>query len=421
VTSQQATTPCLIESLSALLTLRRLRAHAIILALCLWCTCAVDFATPGLFDRGGNIKFQDFLQFPISAQLIVQGHSAELYNDQVLAEAIRGISGSTSIELKYFYGPQVALPFIPLGQLSFLTQAEIWMAVSLLIYFACIYLIWKSCSTLRTTPTLIALCSAAYPPIFHFFVRGQVSAVPLLCITAAYLAFLSRREWLAGFALGCLVFKPQFLVAVPLVLFFGKAWKSFAGLFLSAVAQLVLTYLYFGRAVMRAYFSMLLNSASRPGSTELSLSSVQMHSLYSFWELLIPWVPGVWIAYFFTAIAAVVLATTIWKSSSPLALRFSALILAAVLVNPHIYIYDLLTMAPAFPLLADWSIRNPKHPSVPALRVFLYLSFLLPLFGPVARWTHLQLSVIVFVALLWTIHRIATADPALAFAECDDV
>ena len=168
---------------------------------------------------------------------------------------------------------------------------------------------------------------------------------------------------------------------------------------------------------MHAYFSMLLHSASRPGSTELSLSSIQMHSLYSFWELLIPWPPGVWIAYFLATIAAVALATAIWKSSSPLALRFSALILAAILVNPHIYIYDLLALAPIFLLLADWSIENPRHPSVPVLRVLLYLAFLLPLFGPVARWTHLQLSVIVFIALLWTIHRIATAGHKLSSTE----
>ena len=135
--------------------------------------------------------------------------------------------------------------------------------------------------------TLIVLCAAAYPPLFHFFVRGQLSALPLLFIVASYLAFLSRRAWLAGLALGCLVFKPQFLVAIPIVILLGKAWKPFAALMLSAAAQLGLTYLYFGRAVMRAYFTMLLHSASRPGSTELSLSSIQMHSLYSFWELLL--------------------------------------------------------------------------------------------------------------------------------------
>ena len=80
---------------------------------------------------------------------------------------------------------------------------------------------------------------------------------------------------------------------------------------------------------------MLLHSAGQPGSTELSLSPIQMHSLRTFWALLIPWPRGVWLLYVLSSIAAVGMAAAVWKSSSPRALRFSALILASVLVNPH--------------------------------------------------------------------------------------
>ena len=56
----------------------RIRAQAIVLALCVWGVCAVDFATPGLFDRAGNIKFQDFLPSYVAARLIAQGRATEL-------------------------------------------------------------------------------------------------------------------------------------------------------------------------------------------------------------------------------------------------------------------------------------------------------------------------------------------------------
>jgi hypothetical protein len=68
-------------------------------------------------------------------------------------------------------------------------------------------------------------------------------------------------------------------------------------------------------------------------------------------------------------------------------------------------------------LLTDWSLNNVHHPAKPVLDVLLYLAFLLPLFGPLAYWTHLQLSVVVFVAMLWSLHRIATTSHKLAFAE----
>ncbi len=398
--------PAWLATATAWLTPRRLRAQAIILALCLWGVCAVDFATPGLFDRAGNIKFQDFLQFPIAARLIAQGQTSDLYNDQLLNEQIRSTVGrDTSVYLRYFYGPQVALAFVPLGRLSFLAQAVIWMTVSLMIYFTCIYLLWKSCAALSPYRGFVALCALAYPPLFHFFVRGQISAAVLLCFVLAYFAFQARREWLAGIALGFLVFKPQFLVAIPLVLLMAQAWKAVAGLAISAATQLVLTFLYFGTSVMRAYFNMLLQSAASPRTTELILSPIQMHSLRAFWVLLIPWPRAVLVLYTLSALAVIAIAAAVWRSSSSLSLRFSALILAAVLVSPHIYIYDLLALAPALLLLANWTLNNPHHPSAPAVKFLSYLAFVLPLFGPIARWTHLQLSVPVFAALLWTLWR----------------
>jgi hypothetical protein len=380
-----------------------------ILALCLWGVCAIDYARPGIFDRAGTIKFQDFIQFPIVASLIAQGRASELYDDQVLAVGIRAIVGRvTTVHLQYFYGPQVALPFIPLGRLSFLAQAGIWVALSLLMYFVCVYMLWKACTGLRPRRALVFVCAIAYPPRFHFFVRGQLSVAVLVCFTAACLAFLARHDWLAGVALGFLIFKPQFLVAVPLVLLLAQAWKVFAGLAISAGAQLAFTLLYFGRAVMGSYMRMLLHSAGQPGTTELSLSPIQMHSLRTFWELLIPWPRGVWILYMLTSLTVVAMAAAVWKASSERTLRFSALILASVLLNPHIYIYDLLALVPALLLLADWALNHPQHPSSPALSLLLYLAFVLPLFGPLSRWTHLQLSVPVFAALLcflWQVSR----------------
>lgn len=390
------------------ITARRLRAHAIILAICFWGVCAVDFATPGLFDRAGNIKFQDFLQFPISARLVAQRRAQDLYNDQALNDHIRAITGrDTHVFLRYFYGPQVAFAFIPLARLSFLAQAAIWIVLSLVMYFACIHLLWKACPALRAHRRLVAICTIAYPPLFHFFVRGQISAPILLCFTFGFLAFQKDRPWLAGIALGFLAFKPQFLVVIPLVFLLARSWKAFFGLVISAAAQLTFALLYFGPAVMRSYFSTLLHSAGRPATAELSLSPIQMHSLRSFWVLLIPWPTPVLIAYIISAIAVVALATSIWKSPSKLPIRFSALILAAVLINPHLYIYDLLALAPALLLLTDFAMEYPHDPSTALLGPLLYLAFLLPLFGPLARWTHLQLSVPVFAVLLWLLWRLS--------------
>jgi hypothetical protein len=403
--------PAWIESASNWLTPRRLRAQAIVLALCLWGVCAVDFATPGAFDRASNIKFQDFLPLYISAQLIAQGRANEIYNQQITADAVQALVPPTSdreparVILPNLYGPQVGLFFVPLARFQFPIAARIWVIASLLIFFAGAYRVWKTCPALKPHFAMVAIAALAFPPLFHFFVRGQLSALVLACFTAAFLAFRADRTWLAGFALGFLIFKPQFLVAIPLVLLLSQAWKPLAGIIISSAAQLAFARIYFGPAVMHSYFDTLRHLSRAIAASELSLAPIQMHSLRSFWTLLISSPPLALALYILCSIATVVVAAAVWKSPAPLALRFSALTLAALLVNPHLFVYDLLVLVPAILLLADWTLTNVQHTSSATLRLLTYLAFILPLFGPLSRWTHLQLSVPVFAALLWTLFR----------------
>jgi len=398
-----------------LLSTKRIRAQATILAVCLWAVCTFDFATPGLFDRAGNIKFQDFLPVYISARLIAQHRATELYDANVQADELHAIIGKpTRVQIPNVYGPQVGLLFVPLANLSFPSAAGIWVALSLLLYFACIYMAWSFCSELRPHPGLVATASLAYPPLFHFFVRGQISVLLLACFTAAFLALRAGRPWFAGMALGILVIKPQFLVAIPLILLFGGAWRMFAGLLLSAATQLVLTRLYFGAAVMQSYFSLLTHPSRWINSAELSLAPIQMHSLRAFWSLLIPSTPVIFALYVVSSIVVLIMASYTWRSPAPFAFRFSALTFAAVLVNPHLFIYDLLVLAPAFLLLANWILGNAQSVVSPRLKILLYMAFVLPLLGPLSSWTHLQLSVVAFAVLVWVLGR---ATRPLASAE----
>lgn len=416
-----------------LLTPRRIRAQATILALCLWTVCAVDFATPGIFDRAGNIKFQDFLSFYISGKLIAKGQAADLYVEQHReAETVHvatdafvrppsnplipqsalppTVFSPNNVRLPNLYGPQFGLLFLPLARLPFLVAAEIWVALNLIVFFVCINQVLKSCPSLIPYSRTVMLCAVAFPPLFHFFVRGQNSVLALACFTAAYLAFRAKQEWLAGIALGCLIFKPQFLVAIPIVLLLSQSWKTLTGLLAAAAAQLAFARIYFGPAVMHAYVDTLWHISRIIGTLELSLAPIQMHSLRSFWSLLIPWAMTPWpqlalALYILSSVIVIAMAASAWKSSAPLALRFSALTLAAVLVNPHLFVYDLLVLAPALLLLVDSILTHPQPASSAAMKSLVYLAFVLPLFGPLSQWTHLQLSVPAFTALLWLLCR----------------
>jgi Glycosyltransferase family 87 len=404
--------------ISGWLTIRRIRSHAILLAFGLWGVCLVDFATPGTLDRAGNIKFQDFLQFYISARLIREHRTAELFNQQVADHELHAIVGQpTSARLPTVYGPQVGLLFVPFARLSFLNAARTWIALSLLLYGACIYALWRCCPTLRDHFARVMITAIAFPPLFHFLVRGQISVLLLALLTAAFLAFRVGRPLLAGVVLGCLVLKPQFLVGIPAVLLLARAWKPLVGVLASALAQLVLTRLYFGSEVMHAYSDMLLHYSRWIHISELPLAPIQMHSLRAFWTLLVPSHSVVFVLYVLSSVAVLWISASIWKSNTPLAIRFSGLLLSAVVVSPHLFIYDLLVLAPMFPLLVNWIVTNPAHPASPPLRVLMYLAFVLPIFGPLSYWTHLQISVLVFAAILWTLFQIVTRHSELASTE----
>jgi alpha-1,2-mannosyltransferase len=419
----------------AWLTPRRLRAQALLLAVCLWTVCAVNYSTPGLFDRAANIKFQDFLPTYVSARLIAEHRTAELYDQLATAGEMQVVLHETVENqpatplLPNLYGPQVGLLFVPLAHFSFLTAARIWVTISLLIYFASVFAVWKCCPNLRPYSALVAISAIAYPPLFHFFVRGQLSALLLACFTAAYLAFRADKNFLAGLALGFLVFKPPFLLAIPLIFLFplkwvprrwralgnenghsasfrqSGNWPALAGLVLSASAQLAFIAIFFGTAVTRAYLDTLWHASRWIGIVELSLAPIQMHSLRSFWALLLPWPQAALALYVLCSILAILFATAVWRSSSPLAIRFSALTIAAVLANPHLFVYDLLVLAPVLLLLMDWTLGHAESASHDTLRLLLYLAFILPPLGPISRWTHLQLSVPAFAVLLWILWR----------------
>jgi hypothetical protein len=130
----------------------------------------------------------------------------------------------------------------------------------------------------------------------------------------------------------------------------------------------------------------------------------QTHSLRTFWAMLIPWPQLSLLLYVASALIVCALAVACWRSHESLPLRFSALLFATVLLAPHLTVYDLVILAPAFLLLSDWVIRQRGNEAA-TLKLLLYLVFVLPLIGPLAYWTHFQFSVPVIAALLFLIWR----------------
>jgi hypothetical protein len=381
------------------LTARRIQVHGLLLALCLWSVYAVDMATPGLRDRDGLIKGTDFLHFYVLGTLALRGRGDLLYNmsaqTALLGTLVPAAAGSLYVPL---YGPQVSLLFSPLARLPYPRALLVWLLLNLAIYALCCRAVWKQCSKLQRSAGTVCILGVAFPGLFHLLAWGQTSGLALACFTLAFLALRAGRPVAAGLAMGCLMFKPQLGLAAALVFVLAGEWGILLGASIAALAQLGLGWLVYGSEVMQNYFQALLHV--RDVLPLLEPRPYQMHSLRAFWSLLVPWPQVAWALYGLSAAAVLALMVGCWSSRRPLELRFSALLLASVLVAPHLTVYDLVILAPAFLLLAN-ETAGSRRGAAKAVRFLLYLCYPLFLLGPLTRVTHVQLSVVAMAALLW--------------------
>lgn len=386
----------------AWLTTRRLRAQGLCLALGLWGIYAWVLATPGLRDRTGHVKGNDFLHFYTLGMLAREHRGVDLYNPaeqtKLLGERIPAAAHTVYLPM---YGPQVSILFSPFAALPYGTALALWWLCSTALYAVCVNVVWKTCPHLERYGWTVLCLAVGYPAFWHLIAWGQTSALALVCFTAGYVFLRRNWQFAAGLALGCLMFKPQLGLAVAIIFSLTRAWRLIGGALITSVGQLLVGWIYYGSATMHDYGHQLLHVREVLPLLEPRIE--QTHCLRTFWQMLIPWPTVAWALYVICALGVLFLTLRCWQSPLPLGLRYSSLLLATVLVSPHLTVYDLVILAPAFLLTANWIVGDPAYESSRRFVLALYMVYLLPLLGFMARWTHIQFSVVAFFVLLWMI------------------
>jgi alpha-1,2-mannosyltransferase len=388
------------------LTPKRLTAHASVLAIALWSVYVWDIASPGLRDRAGNLKGTDFLHLYTIGSLALAHRGVDLYSVEAQTALVtQRVPAAAGIRYLPLYPPQVSVFFAPLAKLPYGWALACWLLVNAILYGLCCCTIWRASPNLREYGGTVFIVALAFPAFWHLIAWGQTSALALICFTLLFFALRARREFLGGLALGCLVFKPQLALAAGIIFLVGFRWKILTGALLSAFSELMVGVLYYGLNPLREWLRVVLNSPHLLPLLEPKL--YQTYSLRTFWGMLVPW-PWLSLAlYVISAALVFMLAVKCWRNDFALPLRYSALLLASVLISPHLTVYDLVILAPVFLLLSDWIIGHPESTSASTLKLLLYLAFALPLIGPLSRWTHVQLFVPVAAGLLFEVWRLS--------------
>ena len=384
------------QATSPFLTPDRIRAAALLLLLGLWGTYAYALSNPGLRDRFDNLKGTDFVLWYTLGDFGRTGDVADLYRgpEKLEKRQFALVPESKGDFFVCLYPPQMTALFAPFARLSYLHAFLIWSVIGVGVYATCMIEVGRTCPSLRPIAGTVALCAAAYPGFFEQIAHGQCAIVSLVFVTAAYLALNAGRPVLAGFAIGLLAFKPTLAVTAVAIFVLAGEWRLLVGAMLGAGLQYGVATFAYGLDVMTGYVRALIELGE--AVQRQTPKPYNMHCLRAFWSLLIP-VPTVARGIYLASAAGVVfLAWRAWRQNTDVGVKFAAVLLATVLVSPHLYVYDLLILAPALLVLAD-------RGTVPGL--YVALCYALPLFGPLANLTHVQLSVPAFVATLYLFSR----------------
>ena len=377
------------------------RGHVLICALLLWAG-AIVFAVSGHGYRSiaGPLKGADFVHFYTLGRMALTGSAAELYDaDAQYRLQTTLVPDSKGDRFLPVYPPQTALLFAPYSMLSYGISVLLWALTTIAVYAWIVHETWKSSRRAIPDGRFVLMAAAAFPPFWNLVLYGQTTVVPLLAFYLAWRALQRRHAYLAGLALGMLAIKPQFGLVLAVVILAGGEWAMLAGAVTSVMLQAGVVALTMDPGV---FWDLVATVKSLPQiAPALEPKPYDTHSIRSLTGLL----PG-WAATFAWAVMSLAVcyrSVQTWRSEAPLPVRLGVVVLASVLVNPHVNVYDATVLVLPFLWLGGWMEEHSAGKPQGRIRFWstvywLSLAFLVPL----AYLIKVQCSVLL---MLWMFYQ----------------
>ena len=204
------------------------------------------------------------------------------------------------------------------------------------------------------------LLAVAFPAVFINLGQGHNGFLTAALIGAA-LVMLVERPILAGVLIGCLAYKPQFGLLIPLVLIATGRWRVFAAAAVTVALLALAVTLAFGVEIWTAF----LASTQFTRTVVLEQGGTGWHKIQSVFSWVRLWGGGVMLAYAMQAAVTILAAAALvwlWRSRAAFPLKAAALIVDCVLATPYSLDYDLMLLAPAIAYLAIDGLRRGFGP-----------------------------------------------------------
>jgi hypothetical protein len=342
----------------------------------------------GTVDAMGRPIGTDFSNVWAAGWMANHGQAAAAWNWAAHHAVQQAIHHDPAIA---FYGWHYPPPFLMLASLlarmPYIMALLLWQAVTLGLALAVVRSI---------VPGRDALLAAIGAPVVLICLGHGQNAFLTGALLGGGMLLLDRKPWIAGLLLGCLVYKPQFAVLIPVVLIAAGNWRAFLSAACAVLTLCALTLMLWGWPVWGAF----IDSLTITRVIVIEQGNTGWEKIESAFSAIRMWGGSVPLAY---AVQSVVTGTAILTAAvvarrGSMANRAAATLAAALLSTPYVLDYDfvVLGVAVAF-VVADIRARG-------ALRweaSLLAFAWIVPLFGRQATaLTLIPLELIAAITIL---------------------
>jgi hypothetical protein len=329
-------------------------ARARVYSLILLGLCAVAMAgwialSDGLIDRNGKPVGTDFSNVYAAGTLTWQGRPALAYQPALQHAAEKAVFDGRDVPFYGWHYPPFffAIAFL-VAAIPYAWGLSIWLVAALAAYLAAMRAILPRPETL--------LMAAAFPAVFVNIGHGQNGFLTAALLGGA-LHWLDRRPWLAGLLIGCLAYKPQFGVLIPIALLAGQRWSTIGAAIVTVTALVAASFATLGGSVWQAF----ADSLNFTQTVVLEQGGTGFEKIQSIFSALRMWGAGVPLAYAAQIALASMLAAGLawlWRSDAAFELKAASLATGSLLATPYVLDYDLVVLAVGIAFYARHGLRR---------------------------------------------------------------
>ncbi len=353
-----------------------------------------------LWDASGALRYHDFTNMWIAGSQALHGQAASVYDHGAHTEAQDALVGpGHSVFSTWPYPPTYFLILAPLAVLPYVTAFLSWELVTLLGCIAVVYLI------VQRRPA-IALVLASPFTVWNIL-AGQSGFLTASLLGAALLV-LERHPVAAGVFIGCLTYKPQWGILIPVALVAARQWRAFASAAAMTAFLAAVSIAAFGTGPWEAFPRELLAQAGINLSLDPDIANLgfdprskwQYHqTIFGLLRAVHAGAPLAWLAQGVTTLGSAVIVWLVWRSPVRYALKAATLSAAALVATPYAFGYDMAAIAIPVAFLARDQIGCGLLRGEQTWLLALFGASLLCNFGPV------PLEPVVVIALLGLVLR----------------